>query len=361
MSRVPRDFDGTGSLMASIWLVLLLIPASAFVASDASGARTVAGILLLVLFSAVYSVAFGFIETVPRRLTMPQRFAFWFGLLAAIAVATVPVIGANAAFLVPFFTAMLAFPLPVRVSLPSSVVLVLASTGLFWFMEPESMPWAMMATAVSPALIYVIAQAVRREEKRSRLEHDLAISRQRESIAVDVHDLLGHSLTVVTLKAEVASRLVDTDPAASKDEMDQIARISRTALAEVRSTVTRMRSPDIEGEIEAARRALDTAGIAAALPSDVSVAGTNARLFSWAIREGVTNVVRHSRAGRCEVQLGGDRVQVTDDGVGFDDTGCGSGLAGLRERVEDAGGTLTVTTAPGDGTTLLVSMTGEPR
>lgn len=378
--RFREDFDSTASLMASVWLVVLVFPAFLLVMSDASVFRKVAGVILLVLFSSVYGVGFGLVESFPKQMTMKQRFVFWFCVLVVVTVPTVLTIGVWAVFLVPFYVAMVSFTLPMIYSLPGVIVLMLGSTGLVYLAEPDATAPVMGATVASPIMIYLVALATRRSEEKSRLSHELSLSRERESIAVDVHDLLGHSLTVVTLKSEVASRLVDADPQAAKDELEQIARISRTALAEVRSTVTRMRSPDLDGEIAAARRALDTAGIDATLPSDAAVAGTNSRLFSWVIREGVTNVVRHSRAAHCEVAMSGDRVQVTDDGVGCPETReTGSGLAGLRRRVEDAGGTLTVTSgntgadtddstadtngSTGDGTgtgmTLLVSMTGE--
>ena len=102
-----------------------------------------------------------------------------------------------------------------------------------------------------------------RERGRRQTAEALQAAREREQVARDVHDLLGHSLTVINLKAEVASRLVASDPEAARAELEQISRISRTALAEVRSTVTRLRQPDFAGQIRAAARALETAGVGA--------------------------------------------------------------------------------------------------
>lgn len=369
-ARFREDFNGTDSLMASVWLVVLVFPAFLLVMSDASLFRKITGVVLLVVFSVTYSLGFGLAETFPRRMTMPQRAGFWFTVLIVVSVPTVLVIGVWTVFLVPFYVAAVSFTLPMIYSLPAVVTIMLGSTGLVYLAAPDAVVPTMGATVASPIMIYLVALASRRSEEKSRLSHELSLSHERESIAVDVHDLLGHSLTVVTLKSEVATRLVDTDPAAAKTELEQITRISRTALAEVRSTVTRMRRPDLDGEVAAARRALDTAGVIAVLPDDTSVAGTNSHLFSWVIREAVTNVVRHAEASRCEVTMSGDRVRVVDDGVGFEGAAGGAadgeGLAGLRARVEDAGGTLTLssrtgsgTSAGGTGTTLVVSMTGE--
>src|SRR5699024_823777 len=109
------------------------------------------------------------------------------------------------------------------------------------------------------------------------------VSTERETVARDVHDLLGHSLTVINLKSEVAARTMESDPEGARQEVLEIARLSRTALADVRSTVTRLRQPDFAGEIDAAGTALATAGITADLPSSPSareVSGVNASLFS---------------------------------------------------------------------------------
>ena len=104
-----------------------------------------------------------------------------------------------------------------------------------------------------------------REDSRAELEHELDLARQREDIATDVHDLLGHSLTVINLKSELARRLIDSDPQRAQQELQEVSALSRRGLAEVRSTVTRMRMPTFEGEIHAAQRALETAGIASHL------------------------------------------------------------------------------------------------
>ncbi|WP_312776561.1 histidine kinase [Corynebacterium variabile] len=355
-----RRFDTTSSLLASVWLIILLIPAVLLIVGDAETWRKTAGTALFAAFAAVYAVAFGVLGHSPARLTPRGRFLFWLAPLAMLAVATGAVVGVAAGYLVPFLVAYFAFLLPPARSIGPVVLLVVASSWAVFLSDDPAWIGHLGGTLASPVFVYLIALASHRAEREQNLAHELAQTRQRESVAVDVHDLLGHSLTVVTLKAELASRLVDTDPDAAKDELAQIARISRTSLAEVRATVTRLRQPDLTGEIEGARRALQTAGIAASLPTDARVAGPNARLFSWVVREAVTNVVRHSGATRCTVELGADRVRITDDGDGF---GVGSGgaegngLSGLRGRVEDAGGRLTVTGST-DGTEVLVTMAG---
>lgn len=175
---------------------------------------------------------------------------------------------------------------------------------------------------------------------------DLKIVHERERIARDVHDVLGHSLTVITLKADLASKLITADPNRAAAELQAIAQLSRASLAEVRSTVTRLRIPDFSGEIQASGRALHTAAITATLPdaaSAVSVAGVNASLFSWVLREATTNVVRHSGASVCEVRLSPTGLEILDNGTGIPAGCAGSGgLAGMVQRVEAAGGMLII-------------------
>ncbi|MFV0902218.1 sensor histidine kinase [Rothia dentocariosa] len=222
---------------------------------------------------------------------------------------------------------------------------------------------------------YVVAYFVGRSMHKSRehkaIEKELDILTERERIARDVHDVLGHSLTIVNLKAELAAKLVETNASAAQEQMRQVAQLSRQALAEVHSTVTRLRVPDLEGEVLASSRALETAGIQANLPdatTAANIAGMNSSLFSWALRETVTNIVRHSHATYATVRLNSTGLEVTDNGIGIGDAPCKSGLTGLRTRIEDAGGTLTLGNAPehwlqqapvsgvGDGCRIRISM-----
>ena len=220
-------------------------------------------------------------------------------------------------------------------------------------------------------IAYFVGRNMHKSREHKAIEKELSILTERERIARDVHDVLGHSLTIVNLKAELAAKLVETNTPAAQEQMRQVAQLSRQALAEVHSTVTRLRVPDLEGEILASSRALETAGIQANLPdatTAANIAGMNSSLFSWALRETVTNIVRHSHATYATVRLNSTGLEVTDNGIGIGDAPCKSGLTGLRTRIEDAGGTLTLGNAPehwlqqapvsgvGDGCRIRISM-----
>src|SRR5690606_543184 len=126
---------------------------------------------------------------------------------------------------------------------------------------------------------------------------------ERERVARDVHDVLGHSLTVVSVKAELAERLVDVDPARARAELVEIQSLTREALAEIRATVSGLRVARLGDELVAARTALTGAGIEADLPENPDVVDPRHRIVvAWVLREAVTNVVRHSGATRCTVE-----------------------------------------------------------
>jgi two-component system sensor histidine kinase DesK len=180
----------------------------------------------------------------------------------------------------------------------------------------------------------------------------LSVAAERERIGRDLHDILGHSLTAISIKAGLAARLVDLDPAAAKAQIAEIEQVSRQALADVRTTASGMHEVRLATEIASARAVLLAAGIESRMPSALPPLSDQAsELLGYVVREAVTNVVRHSQAGVCTVAVEPTAVEVRDDGRGLP-TGVrsGSGLVGLRSRVEAAGGTLWVGAAETGGT-----------
>jgi len=170
----------------------------------------------------------------------------------------------------------------------------------------------------------------------------LAKVAERERIARDLHDLLGHTLSLITLKSELAARLAERDPARAGREMREVEEISRRALAEIREAVRGIRVAGLQEELANARLACEAAGVE--LTAEAGVMDLPPRVeavAALALREAVTNVVRHARAGRCRVRIeqGPEalRLEVSDDGRGGA-AADGVGLAGMRERVEGLGG-----------------------
>lgn len=184
----------------------------------------------------------------------------------------------------------------------------------------------------------------------------LAIADERNRFARDLHDILGHSLTVITVKAELAGRLVDVDPERARSELADLERLSRDALTDVRRAVDGYRELTLPGELARARAALEAAEIRADLPNATDqVPGELRELFAWTIREGVTNVIRHSGASRCTVRLQADTVEVLDDGRGPGAGDAGHGLTGLRERATRLGASVVTAAREPRGFTLRVA------
>jgi two-component system, NarL family, sensor histidine kinase DesK len=231
------------------------------------------------------------------------------------------------------------------------------------------------AVVIGPMAAFFAYGAGRRAEIVSALRRtraDLArtaVAEERLRIARDMHDLLGHSLSLITLKAELAGRLIDTNPDRAAAEIADLESVARQSLSDVRAAVAGYRQPDLAAELDSARQLLDSAGIASqitaastdGLPEDVDAA------LAWAVREGTTNVVRHSKATHVAISVSTSLAtavaEISDNGPADDDGSAprrlpeeqarpsqdghgrvklgGSGLAGLAERVHSLGGELT--------------------
>jgi len=186
----------------------------------------------------------------------------------------------------------------------------------------------------------------------------LAKTAERERIARDLHDLLGHTLSLIVLKSELASKLADRDPQRASEEIRDVERISREALTEVRQAIGGYRKSNLTDEIDGAREMLRAAQIECAAEIEpIPLAPSQEAIVSLAVREGVTNVVRHSGASRCTIRLSRAdselRLTIADNGHSASDRE-GLGLTGMRERIAALGGSLNRDTSR--GTTLTIMM-----
>jgi len=278
------------------------------------------------------------VDVEPRRVGL-VRYA---GLLVLSLIAILSIGQSGAATLVFFgVSAMWTFSIPVAVLVSigvglSYVVVSLQAPG--WNFDPGSLLGLTFATIATFAGRVAGTRAHQLEESR-RENARLAVDEERNRMARDLHDILGHSLTVITVKAELAGKLIDADPDRARAEIADLERLSRDALADVRRAVTGFREVTLSGELARAREALRAADIRAELPTATDDVPSDLReVFAWTIREGVTNVIRHSRARTCTIEITSVSVTVRDDGVGAGIGGVrGNGLIGLRERAFAAG------------------------
>ena len=215
-----------------------------------------------------------------------------------------------------------------------------------------------LATAAGMEAGQVQARLQRAEQR----VNTLSVAAERERIGRDLHDILGHSLTAISIKSGLAGRLVDLDPAAARTQIAEIEQIARQALADVRTTASGMREVRLATEVASARAVLLAAGIESRAPSALPpLDDRTSELFGYVVREAVTNVVRHSGAGLCTIEVEPTAVTVRDDGRGLPPgASSGSGLAGLRQRLDDAGATLVLAAHTSGGTVVRAELSSAP-
>jgi two-component system, NarL family, sensor histidine kinase DesK len=372
-----------GPVMGAIWAAFLLIPIVD--ALTRSGQSTVGHWLVLaaaVMFSGTY-LGWGLLSWDDDR-----RRGAAIGVSAVqvpIAVALTVADQSNWGYLFCYSAACLAVTMPVRLRFPS-----VAATAVICFASVQ-VGGGNLATALSLGLsaagIGALMTMMRSlhdrnaelREARAALAN-VAVAAERERFARDLHDLLGHSLSVIAIKAELAGRLLPSSPDRAASEVADLESVARQALGEVRDAVSGYRQPTLAGELEGARVALLAAGIEASVIGDsVSLDPAVEAVLAWTVREGATNVIRHSGASHCSVTVrstaGGAGVEVVDDGVGWGrsdplvgdvenggarapagGSGTGNGLAGLRERAATLRGRIEAGAAPGGGYRLAVSV-----
>jgi two-component system, NarL family, sensor histidine kinase DesK len=201
-----------------------------------------------------------------------------------------------------------------------------------------------------------------RDNAKLRMAHEeiqhLATVAERERIARDLHDVLGHTLSLIALKSELAGKLIERDPARACQEIQEVEHAAREALTEVRAAIAGYRSKGLPEEFTQAQATLETAGVKVNCHAPaVSLQPAQESVLALVLREAVTNVVRHARARNCRLHLeqvnGTCRLQIEDDGRGGFQVE-GNGLRGMRERLEAFGGTLERDTR--QGTRLLITL-----
>ena len=361
-------------LLSTVWLLFTAFPMlSLWAYSDVSTGRQVVATVIAVIFAAVYAI--GFRDTARREVfSSPGATTTAFSIRVLLALVALNVaafaVGSWAMLgLAPFVVAYAAFNVSWRtviavIAAAHAVVVGLPlAAGVFADLWPVT---AAVATASAATALGRLTEERSRERNEWRTE--LLLSDDRNRVARDVHDVLGHSLTAVVLKAELSQRLLEKlDPQDDADraivdrcraELDELQSLSRRSLAEIRSTVGGLRNPSLVDEVAAARTVLADAGVTYTSTGDSTLLPVEARgPLAWVVRESITNVVRHAQASHCTVHLApspGVWLRIDDDGVGPAGLDEGNGLTGLRERLEPLGAGLSIGPVDSGGTRLEV-------
>jgi two-component system sensor histidine kinase DesK len=359
----PRRPGRWGWLAAAIWLFYLSQPFEEIV--HRHGTTRIFGLVTLALFVLTYLGFFGWIRWAglgARGLPTWPRLLYLGGMLL-LCVLMVPAAGQQALTCLVYVSAVAMMALDVRIAI-GVVALLLGGAELSMRLVPGwsddgSYGFAIFLGALA---VFGMRRAIQRSVELNATRKDLAelaVQEERNRFARDLHDILGHSLTVITVKAELAGKLIAAHPDRAAAEVADVESLARAALADVRAAVAGYRELSLAGELVAARAALQAADIKADLPTTVDeVPEENRELFAWVVREGVTNVVRHSGAKRCTIRITATQIEVLDDGKGPAAGGgaSGHGLVGLRERADQADASVQIGRAPGGGFRLAVGV-----
>lgn len=329
-------------------MVFLIYPTIELVSSTAAVAWRVLGWAALVGFAGLYVVGFVLgMRGEWRRPTPAVRLIFGATILCALL--TVPAIGLQATSFAPFIMAYASYGMVSNVwhwTVNAAGVVLVGSVTL-----ATGAGFPLLAIVVLLAVVNTVnTWLIDRSIAADALQMELATSEEREAVARDVHDLLGHSLTVVKLKAELAARLVEHDPDRARAELEEIVRLTGDAVAGVRGTVTGLRSEGLTAQLGASRAALESAGVAVEVTGDTAAISPAQSLSAgWILRETTTNILRHAGATSVRIAIEPGTVVVEDDGIGIR-AGPGNGLRGMAERATAAGAKLRVEPATAGGT-----------
>ena len=341
-----------------IWLVFLFFPVASLFERPRAALEYAYGLGLLAAFVGVFVWAFWLEPWVTNPANPPalRRASVW-GVAVSYAVMLLlwPMIGGDG---IGFLIYAGSFAGAQRSGWPTGVAVIVAVAVSFGLVVAQDVHWL---TAGLMSVLTLVAGAgnnfafqenlARQALHRSQEEvARIAKVAERERIARDLHDLLGHTLSVIVLKSELASRLAEKDPARAAQEIRDVERIARESLNEVRGAVRGYRSAGLEAELSNVALACEAARIKLELyVSPLELEWAQESALAFALREAITNVIRHSRANQCWVSLESRGPQVVlevwDDAQGeiFE----GNGVRGLRERAEALGGSLRKQTSTG--------------
>ena len=345
-------------LYASFWLICLVFPILALVQTPPNEKNLFIAASGLIVFTAVY-----FWVMWPHPVNTRGRSGFTLqgslGMLVALTLLVLFLslsyggsflwlfigVSALAGFLLPFRSAAISVFVLTLLTLGVSIGLSRSLASTDWL---HIIPLALLVRGLGLDMIGFVrlSDALRElHHARKELAHQ-AVTEERLRMARDLHDLLGHTLSLITLKSELAGRLLAKDPLAATQEIREIERVARQALREVREAVSGYRQQTLRGELDGARQILEAAGIACRIEYDAQMLPQDVEsVLAWVVREGVTNVIRHSHARHCSIQITSTdeyaHVEVSNDGFPHENHRVnqpGSGLSGLAERVAQQGG-----------------------
>ena len=357
-SSPSKSYIFAGTFMSLVWLGFLYFPISRALTLPLG--PKIISLILTATFALAYVTAFSLSWRKPimgernfryfdGRHRLRKSDAVAFAVLVLTTLLQVAVLGPlNSLAFLPFIAAAAPFTLPQTVGYIAGALTVLTSFLIPSFVS-NGQEYFGLAITTSAVFMFVagITFFIGSSIESQRQAGTRAILEERERVARDVHDVLGHTLTVIALKSELAGKLLERDPGHAQAELHEITHLARESIEEVRQTVAGLKVQSLLEEITAASQALESAGIdlrreGSAWKDLDSIPAVNQAVFAWVIREATTNIIRHSAARRVTIKLDRSSLTITDNGVGISPDAAGHGLEGLKARVEQVGGTLSI-------------------
>ena len=347
-------------LYAYFWFVCLAFPILSLIQTHPSGFHLLITALGLISFVAAYFWIMWphpLSDQARTRLRLPSTLTLIIGLIFLVLLLSI-VNGSTFLWLFIGVSAIAGITLSFRnasIAVFGLTLLTVAAnltmdgsiTSANWL---QIIPLALLVRGLGLDMIGFVrlSDALRELQKARKELAQQAVSEERLRMARDLHDLLGHTLSLITMKSELAGRLLEKDSRVAAQEVREVERVARQALREVREAVAGYRQQTLRGELDGARQILEAAGIECAIEYEPqSIPSAIDAVLAWVVREGVTNVIRHSRAKYCLIRItlteGIAHAEITNDGYLRKETSAverGSGLSGLAERVTRAGGHL---------------------
>ena len=355
------DSSPVWGFFANVWLLFLVFPLVGVLTDDElSQPQVVAGVGLIVAFAACHVA--GYVSASSPTATHIGQVK-WFLTLIVLSIAGLAIAGPTMIGVAPFFTPYASVNFSVRAAFATLVGTLAAVFGVLLITDFND------GLIVIPLIVFAVGCgsifarfAAEGEADVAAVQSQLQLTEERSRVARDVHDVLGHSLTAVILKTQVAERQLASIDSPSDEvleaqtQLQEIHDLSRQALAEIRDTVDGLRATTLQGELTAARLVLEDADVALVVDgSEAKVPEEYHTVIGWTVREAVTNIVRHAHATTCRVELANAPalIRIYDDGIGKSDALEGNGLIGLRQRLANHDLKLQIEN-PASGTTISV-------
>ncbi|WP_190264039.1 sensor histidine kinase [Glutamicibacter nicotianae] len=358
-----KFWDRRGWLVAGVWVIFLVFPVLDLLVEDYSLPTRIIGLALIALFAAVYLQSYSkFSSKIGQGGTSARRAHVNFLVLCAIIVLGIPVVGLTTMGLFPFITSFAIFLLGRRRAIAAySAVLVLSFALPIIYGQFMDAIFLIGLNLVLMVVYAITVAAIRRSTEAEKMRSDYLLVAEQERVARDVHDGIGHSLTALNLKAQLALRLLDQEQyAQARGELEQLSALAVDALDSVRTTVQGLSRQDLAAELAELRQACNDNNL------EFTVAGSAEQVpmqlrshVAWILREAVTNVLRHAHASRIVLQLEPEHVSIEDDGDGLQASTPGHGMRGMQERAKQFGASCTVGASRLGGTSVQVAFAAD--